>query len=332
MPTSELCRAGRSRARHLALSASVALALSGCLAVGESGLDAELERIRAIRGFAVVSASPEKAVLAARGRRVIVEPAPGSCIARDSIEVSSSLAFLIISDCVIEHAAALLPVTSDAIEIELPPAFPGVITVSVSGAPMDDDEGGGSEAVGNLRAYLETVEGKAQLGRGGDATMVEIEETRIVGDTLYVLVRDRSEDASPLLAPAFWRAFVEVNGRMVMATVSGFRDRPVGSEAMLRKLAAQVSALRAANGLDRFEAVAGELPAALPPDRENERATRIAPYLSPMVEPAPRKRRAKTVTAEVKAPSPPAAPASVDTGSAQAPKNAPAALRRPSGA
>ncbi|MCL5775396.1 hypothetical protein M1105_00090 [Limibaculum sp. FT325] len=341
MPTSDQRRrAGSSRARRFLLLTGVALALSGCLQAGESLVSDELERVRAIRDFGVVASAPERVVFAARGRRIVVEPAPGSCIARDSIEVSRSLAFLVVSDCVIEQAAALTPDDADAVEIALPASFPGVITVSISGAPMDDTEGGGEAAAEKLRAFLESPEGRGQLGRSADPTMIEVAESRVVGDTLYVLVKDRSGDASPLLAPEFWRAFVELNGRMTLVTISGFSDRPMSSEAMLRRLASQVSALRAANGLPMAEAIAGELPAALPPERVNDRATKIAPFLSPMVAAAPRRTGSQPApsraTAETPAPSrataetPVAAPGG--DASRQAPGAAPSAPPRPKGA
>lgn len=337
MPTSDRHEgAGPSRAFRVGLLGLAGLGLAGCLQTGESLVSDELERVRAIRDFGVISATPERAVLAARGKRVVIEPAPGSCIARDSIEVSRTLAFLVVSDCVIERTEPLAPQSAEAIEIELPAAFPGVITVSVSGAPMDEDAGRGRPAAEDLRAFLQTPEGRAQLGRGGDAAAVEIAESRIVGETLYVLISDRGAGASPLLAPEFWRAFAEVNDRMVLATVSGFRDRPMSSETMLRKLASQVSALRAANGMERGEAVAGELPAAVPPERVNDRATKIAPYLAPGVRPAP---RAPTVARASAAPGGPL-PAKITTGGGggapgaaagdHAPAQAPRARARPS--
>ena len=80
---------------HLRLFAkrnkALVAALAGCEGTGFSGRDAELARQRA-GDFFVSSASPEGAILVARGQKVAVEPAPGFCLAEDSIETSNRAA------------------------------------------------------------------------------------------------------------------------------------------------------------------------------------------------------------------------------------------------
>ncbi|MEO1456566.1 MAG: hypothetical protein AAFV49_03225 [Pseudomonadota bacterium] len=225
----------------------VAMSGSGCmLEVGESGLEAELARSHARDGFHLVSASPHRAVIAARGREVVIRPGNGSCIARNAIDLSERSAFLLMTDCALE-----LDETPDATveagtdgaprRLHLKRSFPGLITVSVSGE--------GRSRLDRLSRFLETPEGRAQLGRGAAVEEVEILELRERDGVLLVLARDLDEAALPLLSRAFWRGFAEVNGRLVVVTVSGFRANAIGTEAMLAELVAQVDALSAGRSL-----------------------------------------------------------------------------------
>jgi hypothetical protein len=223
--------------------------LSGCLQLepGLSGRDAELSRTGSATpaeaapggAFRIVEAGPARAVVSARGRRVTIAPVEGLCLAGDALDTSGAGAFAVIAECVAEGRAE-----GEA----LPPGFAGLVTVSVSGEPMFG-EGGRERALRRLRDFLGTVPGLALLGRNGSGRTVEMVESRRIGDSLYVHVHDRHQGELALLAPDFWRAFVEIEGRLVLVTVSGFRDRPLPEDEMLAVLAAQVARLREANGM-----------------------------------------------------------------------------------
>ncbi len=73
-----------------------------------------------------------------------------------------------------------------------------------------------------------------------------------MGGVIYVLV-DENVTGRSVLSSRFWRAFVGVNDRVVLATVSGFKSRAVSDTAMLVFLARQVQALRRANAMPRIE-------------------------------------------------------------------------------
>ncbi len=233
---------------RLAIFAGPAGLLSGCLGLeaGFSGRDAELAR----RGeFYVERASHEEAVVLARGRRVTLAPIEGLCLASDVIETSPEGAFAVVGDCLTEAPPGPRTLTADGRALaNLPPAFSGLVTLSVSGEPMFASAAARQpRALDGLVAFLATPSGHALLGRGGDPETVEVIEAKAVGDALYVHVHDTDETTLALLAPDFWRAFVEINGRLVLVTVSGFRDRPLPPETMLTLLAGQLTALRAAN-------------------------------------------------------------------------------------
>ncbi|MEM1345822.1 MAG: hypothetical protein AAGI34_14760 [Pseudomonadota bacterium] len=229
------------------------LALGGCQTTGtatfgESSVAAELQRVRSNAGFRVVEDGPERTFVSATGRDLVLRPVEGLCLTREGIELTERGVFAVVADCLAETVPE--PVEGeDASLYRLPPTFPGLITISVSGQPMFDQTVPGADALATLREFLSTEAGRAMLGRNGLGKTVEVVDTRVLSDALYVHVRDTHSGGLSLLAPDFWRAFVELNGRMVLVTVSGFRDRPLGETAMIGVLAAQVMRLRAANRL-----------------------------------------------------------------------------------
>lgn len=213
------------------LGVSLLALLAGCEA-GQMGFGGTAP----VGDFAVLSASPERAVLSAQGQRVAVEPTPGFCVAEDSIETSDRSAFVLIGDCALSSGG-----------VDLSSGIPGITTVSISGDPGFGSRGASAADLSALERYLATPEGRALLGRGGDGGEVSIVESRREGNTLFVLVEDRAEQAVPLLATRFWRGFVELNGRLTVVTVSGFFDAPMDENQMLAHLGAQVKRLQLAN-------------------------------------------------------------------------------------
>lgn len=238
-------------ARALALLlGGLVVGLGGCaeleLERGVSGRDAEWERSAGgTGGFSVVSARPGRAVISALGHQVAVEPADGFCLTREAIETSSRSAFLLLGDCALEGREEV-DLDADAEHLDLAPGVPGIITVTISGDPGFSRPGSQAGDLADLQAFLDTAEGRALLGRGGDGDTVSVVESRRIGNTLYVLVED-SDGGVPVLAPRFWRAFVELNERLAVVTISGFRARPLPEEEMLRHLGDQVRQLQVAN-------------------------------------------------------------------------------------
>lgn len=232
--------------RRFLAAAALLGGMAGCaefdLERGFSARDAEWARAHAPSTFSVVSASHDRAVVSALGQQVAVEPADGFCLATGAIETSDRSAFLLLGDCALEEQEGSDPGDGP---LELPPGVPGIITVSISGDPGFSRFGGGSD-LSDLQAFVETADGRALLGRGGDGDEVAVADTRRIGDSLYVLVED-ADGSVPVLAPRFWRAFVELNDRLTVVTISGFRDGPLSEDEMLRYLGDQVRQLQVAN-------------------------------------------------------------------------------------
>ncbi|MEM1300892.1 MAG: hypothetical protein AAGH68_16605 [Pseudomonadota bacterium] len=218
--------------------------ISGCegqfpLEAGYSNVRAELDRTKP---YHVVALSEDRAVISAKGRQVAIEPAKGFCLAEDSVEASARSAFALIGDCALDKAPDKSKRSARG-ELKLPPSVPGIITVSVSGNPKFD----GSNGLDGLEGFLKTPAGKKLLGRGADSSAVKVKETRQMSEGVYVLVEDKGDDVLPVLSKRFWRGFVEVNDRLAVVTVSGFRANPLGKEEMLGHLVDQVKTLAVAN-------------------------------------------------------------------------------------
>lgn len=241
------CRVGawRNGPRTLILLAWL-VGLAGCasLELGKSGRGAELARQHAGESVVLLKAEEKRAVFEVRGRAVIIEPPEGYCLDADSAITTRRLGFVLVADCLQSPAESI---------------FPGILTVSVSGEPID---GTGSD-LDDLEALLESERGRRLLGRSPSHRPGAIVATRRIGGALYVLVEEKPDGKARILQPRFWRAFVTIHDRLALVTVSGFADRPVAEDAMLAFTAAEVARLRRANGL--------------PPDPEEDEIAAAAP-------------------------------------------------------
>lgn len=252
-------RAGRAWATGLhgwragtAAGLVAALTLSGCETApvaGRSLVSEELSRVRSNALFRVEEVDHSRAYVVADGQRVVLSPVQGLCLTGEAIDLTESGVFAVVADCVTETPLEATGVAGDAGEIyRLPPPFPGLMTLSVSAQPMFDGPTGREAALDRMQTFLETGAGLALLGRTGSGESVEVVDARRLGDALYVHVHDRDPGRLPLMSADFWRAFVEIEGRLILVTVSGFRDQPLSDDVMLAVLAAQVAELREANG------------------------------------------------------------------------------------
>lgn len=225
--------------------ALIALAVAGCEKRGLSSVDAELAR-RNAGDYYIVAADHDRAVISALGRKVAIEPAEGFCLATSSLEVTDRSAFALIGDCTLE-APGVRGSEDERGELTLPRGVPGIITVSISGNPGLTASESRDAALTALSDYLTTSEGRAMLGRGRTSGPVDLLDRRRIGDGIYVFVEESDDDVLPILDQRFWRAFLEINGRMVVVTVSGFRDSPLEKDEMLRYLVSQVKTMDHAN-------------------------------------------------------------------------------------
>lgn len=233
------------RRRSIALWAALAavLALAGCESPGFSNKNAELARRHGEVGFAVLEKGDHRAVFAVNGRKVAVVPPKGYCLDQDSLSVTKRSAFALVADCLRTEVKALAEDPGGPAAN----AFPAILTITVSGETAFGAKPGAMSA---FEALLGTPAGGRLLGRGEQGGTGRVVAAKRVDGALYVLVEERQAQGSDsIFAPRFWRAFTEINNRLVLVTVSCFNAKPLGDDRMLGFLASQIAALRAANDM-----------------------------------------------------------------------------------
>ena len=242
-----MTRVGCRRPWSLGLLLGV-MALAGCENIGVDGREAELARARGVKGFAVISSNADRAVFAVRGQRIVVQPPNGYCLDEGAVDVSHLAAFALVTDCLQDRLAELENGSGagKVREISLPRSFPGILTVSISGEAAFDHS---QQALDGFEAFIRTDPGRKLLGRGNGTMPGKVIATRQMGGALYVLVEGRETAGDGFLAPRFWRAFIDINDRLVLVTVSSFSDRPIAEDAMMGFLAQQIARLRNVNDL-----------------------------------------------------------------------------------
>lgn len=263
MPENNRGRTGGQARRALVRAGAAGLVLgllSACQTTGGfetrglSARDAEIARQKAAKGFDIVSETPKRIVIRARGKEVAAEPAEGYCIDAKSTKVTKLSAFVLISACLDAEDGVLFKHGGKDGKGAPDPrpdlraakaAFPGILTITVSGAKALGTEAASMDA---FEALLNSKDGSALLGRGNGDSHGEVIATRRSGGAIYALIGE-ADGASPIFAPHFWRGFIDINDRLVLITVSCFSDRPVADDMMLSFLAKQVARLRAANGM-----------------------------------------------------------------------------------
>lgn len=179
-------------------------------------------------GVDVARLAPESVVVA---QNVRVAGPPGYCVDPAALRETGGASFVLLGSCASLSRGGL----------SAQPAMPGVLTVLVAG------EGGGSAlsqaSEAQLRRFFESAEGRAALAPDGRAESVEVIETRAEAGQVYVRARDLSGDLPADVTDEYWRALIDLNGRLVTATVIGFEERPLAPQDGLRTLAALTNRL-----------------------------------------------------------------------------------------
>jgi hypothetical protein len=205
--------------RRPAAYALALLALAGCAAT-EPG------------AMVLNSLRPARAVVTAAGPSVTVVPPAGYCLTRDAASTTAEGIFLLAGDCADRTA-------------EDGPS--GILTAAISFAPLFVPGQEKRAELDRLEEFLSSPRGLALVGRGGDVTKLRIMETYREGEALILFVEDAGDQVLPVTAPRFWRAFLEVNGRMVSLSAARFRDGAGDDRDMLPVLRRFMDGLRAAN-------------------------------------------------------------------------------------
>lgn len=186
----------------------------------------------------VSQTAPGRVTVDAGGRPVTIAGPAGFCIDRSSTDVGKKGAFLLLSDC------ALLGLPAAAAGT---PPVGAALTASVATHGFDPAGGPATRSLADLERFAATPEGRALLGRSGQPYQVRILAKKTEGEVFYVLVEDRGEAPAKGVDPRFWRAFLELNGRLAALTELSFGSTRQDPQQSLALLAAFVAATRAAN-------------------------------------------------------------------------------------
>ena len=101
----------------------------------------------------------------------------------------------------------------------------------------------GAEA---LRGFMSSPAGRRALSRSGRAEDVQVLESGVVGNRLLLHLNDR-------MAGDYWRAVIDIKGRLVTISASGSEGTPLTPEAGRRLVDQTVEALIAANPASEAE-------------------------------------------------------------------------------
>ena len=161
---------------------------------------------------------------------LVVAGARGWCVDQRSMRRSGDATVVVLGSCAALSRNALLP----------RPPVQGVVTIWV------EDEPGTPPPFDLLADYLNTSDGRAALARDGDAGSVDILETNLGDDALFLHAIDKS--GWPLdAAEDYWRALFDIEGRFVTVSLVTLAENPVSRRAGLTALRSQVAHLINAN-------------------------------------------------------------------------------------
>lgn len=158
---------------------------------------------------------------------MIVAGADGWCVDRGASRAGDESAVVVLGNC-----SALGAGDGDA-------GVDGLLTVSV------DSDGSVPPSLATLESFFDTEAGRAALARDGAADSVEILDVGRSNDALILHATDQS--AAPGIAPEYWRALFDLEGRFVSVSLFGVAEAPIDPEDGRATLTAQVASLRAVN-------------------------------------------------------------------------------------
>ena len=164
---------------------------------------------------------------------LVIAGPPGYCIDRRASEVRrDGGAILLLGPC------ALVSGNPDA----LVPEVSGILTATVS----DGAEGEAEFAamLGDLNEFFQTEAGLAALSLSGDPATVELLDSQIEEDTLYIHARDTAAPTSGLTEDS-WRTLFGIGDRLLTVSISGLAGAPIDESAAISTLDAFADRIRA---------------------------------------------------------------------------------------
>lgn len=178
-------------------------------------------------------------VVKAGGTEVIVVAPDRFCVDKATVDENPRGVFMFLSDCqIVENSSgnrlARLPVSA-------------ILTASISPTGMAGSENGMKPALTALRGFLESEVGTFTLGKSNVEDATKILSVKQTDNALYLLVQDSAFRDEAGASNRYWRAFSEVNGRLVALSVTGYAHNDSEEKRSLAVIRAFMQAVLDAN-------------------------------------------------------------------------------------
>lgn len=157
-------------------------------------------------------------ITVARGEVVIAGPL-GYCPDRTATQGPDRQVSVVLGSCASIRNSAQAP----------SPVIPAVLTASVSRENGADISGSFSQ----LERFFRSRSGRAALARNGDSRSVRLLSMRRRNGAFIMRLEDRSPNRVPGLSAKYWRALIDVKGRIITLSVIAFEAKPM-SDAFAR--------------------------------------------------------------------------------------------------
>lgn len=166
------------------------------------------------------------------GQTVQIQGPPGFCIDERTVDETRTGAFVFLSDCAANPDGGMATIARVPIS--------AVLTASVSNSGLP-----GSLAA--LHTFLETPIGQLSLGKSGNPQTITVLLMERTDTAVYAYVEDTTVTTSTGESARYWRAFTEVNGRLLALSATGY-DRYDPEQLRIKRIIEEfVDTLRRAN-------------------------------------------------------------------------------------
>jgi hypothetical protein len=162
---------------------------------------------------------------------IVIAGPKGYCVDKSASRLRGHAAFVLLGGCAV--------LSGD--DHDESPSFPGILTASV------DQRGIGAatpETLDQLARFVTTEAGRAVLARNGQAGSVQV--LGVLRDSNAVLIHLQDESGFQIsgIEATYWRGLFELNGRLISASVLGFKEHPLPAREGLATLQAFLARIR----------------------------------------------------------------------------------------
>lgn len=180
---------------------------------------------------------PQSVTVKAGNIPVTVTAPQGFCVDRATIDENPRGVFMFLSDCGRSKTtgrSTRRPITA-------------ILTASISPSGLIGREKGLDAALKDLGNFLATPVGLFSMSKSNVDGATTIIKAKRSDRALYILVQDDAYSDEAGASKRFWRAFSEVNGRLVALSVTGYSKNDPNEERSLRIIRAFMQAMLDSN-------------------------------------------------------------------------------------